>query len=170
MDLTTPRAARRAAGPSRRDIALLAGAALWAAPAAARAAAPAADEAAMRALYARFLAAQNDRDLDRVRATLWDSPDFLWVSDGRPFWGPDALVARMAMFQKAEVWRVEPHPERSRAVSLSADAGYLSLPLTLAIGPAAGPARLPWLVGVLCRRESAGWRIAALFTTEDKSV
>lgn len=123
----------------------------------------------IRALYLRFLAAQNDRDLARVRLTLWESPDFLWVSDGRAFWGPDALVRRMAAFQRAEVWRVEPDLGAARAVVLNDGAAFLSLTLTLVIGEAAAPARLRWLVGVLCLRGAAGWRIAALFTTESKA-
>jgi hypothetical protein len=125
-------------------------------------------DAGLLALYRGFVTAQNDRDLARVRATLWDSPDFLWVSDGRPFWGPDALVERMGLFQQAEVWRVEPDLDRGRVVEVAEGAAYLSVPLTLVIGRADDPARLRWLVGVLCRRELGQWRIAALFTTEDK--
>lgn len=124
----------------------------------------------IRALYLRFLAAQNDRDLVRVRATLWDSPEFLWVSDGRPVWGPEAVVERMRSFQKAEVWRVEPDLDRGRVVQVAEGTAYLSLPLTLVIGNATDPARLKWLVGVLCRRQRDAWQIAALFTTEDKGL
>lgn len=125
-------------------------------------------ELGVRDLYGRFLAAQNERDLAAVRATLWSSPKFLWVSDGRPFWGPDALLERMGAFQRAEVWRVDPAFERSRVVEVAPEAAFLSVPLVLTIGDAAAPARLAWLVGVLCRRGAEGWRIAALFTTEDK--
>jgi ketosteroid isomerase-like protein len=125
-------------------------------------------EAGVRDLYGRFLAAQNTRDLAAVRATLWPSPKFLWVSDGRPFWGPGALIERMGAFQRAEVWRVDPSFERSRVVEVAPDAAFLSVPLVLTIGDAAAPAHLKWLVGVLCRRGGEGWRIAALFTTEDK--
>ena len=41
----------------------------------------------VRALYQRFAAAQNARDLEQVRPLLLDSPTFLWVSDGQSFWG-----------------------------------------------------------------------------------
>ncbi len=119
----------------------------------------------IRALYLRFLTAQNARDLAVVRRTLWDSPELLWVSDGRPYWGPDALVERMAGLQKAELWRVEPDLETARAVNINEGAAYISLTLTLLIGAAAAPARLRRLVGVLCRQGAEGWRIAALFTT-----
>ncbi|OYX25106.1 MAG: hypothetical protein B7Z10_07375, partial [Rhodobacterales bacterium 32-66-7] len=63
-------------------------------------------EAEIRALYAAFVAAQNARDIDAVRPLLSDSPDFLWITDGRPVWGRDAMLERMAGFQTAEVWLV----------------------------------------------------------------
>src|SRR5690348_4334264 len=70
----------------------------------------------VRALYQRFAAAQNAHDLAAVRPLLLDSPRFLWVSDGQSFWGPDAVLTRMASFQRAEVWRVE--PDLARAVTV----------------------------------------------------
>jgi hypothetical protein len=120
-------------------------------------------------LYARFLEAQNARDLARVRSTLLDSPRFLWVSDGMSVWGPDALVERMGQFQRAPVWRVDPDLGQAVAVEVDQDAAYLHLPLTLMIGSAAGPDRLRFLVSVLAVRTAQGWRIAALFTTSAKT-
>ena len=124
----------------------------------------------MRMLYARFVAAQNTRDLDHVRAVLLDSPTFLWVSDGMSVWGPATTLARMASFQKAEVWRVEPDMARSTAVEVSPTVAYLHLPLTLVIGgkAAPGPDRLRFLVSMLGVETAKGWRIAALFTTTEK--
>ena len=133
-------------------------------------AAPAAADPAteVRALYGRFAAAQNARDLERVRPLLLDAPTFLWVSDGQSFWGPDAVLARMASFQGAEVWRVEPDIARAVAVPVSDRVAYLHLPLVLVIGPAANPDRLRFLVSVLGVETETGWRIAALFTTTEK--
>jgi ketosteroid isomerase-like protein len=125
-----------------------------------------ADEA--RALYLRFVAAQNARDLDGVRVVLLDSPAFLWVSDGRTVWGREPTLARMASFQTASVWRVTPDLGAARAVELGPDAAYLHLPLELAIGSADAPDRLRFLVTVLCTRTPAGWRIASLLTTTEK--
>ena len=121
-----------------------------------------------RALYERFAAAQNQRDLERVRPLLLDAPTFLWVSDGQSFWGPDAVLARMASFQGAEVWRVEPDLAHAVAVPVSDRVAYLHLPLTLVIGPAAKPDRLRFLVSMLGVETEDGWRIAALFTTTEK--
>ncbi|MDX2307200.1 MAG: nuclear transport factor 2 family protein [Hyphomicrobium sp.] len=119
-------------------------------------------------LYRRFATAQNARDLDAVRALLWDQPQFLWISDGKPFWGREAMLMRMASFQEAEIWRVEPDYASSEVIEVGLDAAYLHIPLVLVLGSNDKPAHLKWLVEVLCRRTETGWRIAALFTTEDK--
>jgi ketosteroid isomerase-like protein len=124
-------------------------------------------ETAVKALYERFVSAQNERDLDKVRKELWDSPDFLWISDGKPFWGADALIARMSAFQHAEIWFVTPDRSRGRVVEVGPDTVYLYLPLSLTLGPKADPQTIAFLVNVLCVRTPSGWRIAALFTTEE---
>ncbi len=122
----------------------------------------------VRAVYGRFVAAQNAHDLAGVRSVLLDSPQFLWVSDGRSVWGREDTLARMAQFQKAPVWRVEPDLGAAVAVPLSADTAYLHLPLTLVIGDEPMPDRLRFLVSVLGVATPQGWRIAALFTTTQK--
>lgn len=124
----------------------------------------------VRALYERFAAAQNARDLDRVRRLLLESPRFLWVSDGQSLWGPDAVLARMASFQGAEVWRVEPDLAQAVAVPIGAGVAYLHLPLVLVIGPTGNPDRLRFLVSMLGVETAQGWRIAALFTTTEKAL
>jgi hypothetical protein len=60
----------------------------------------------VRATYLRFAEAQNARDPARIGAFFIDGPDFLWVSDGKSFWGREAVLQRMGGFQKAAVWRV----------------------------------------------------------------
>ena len=126
--------------------------------------------AEVRALYERFAAAQNGRTLARVRPLLLDSPRFLWVSDGQSFWGPDAVLARMASFQTAAVWRVEPDLARAVAVPVRDGVAYLHLPLVLVIGNAEHPDRLRFLVSMLGVETEQGWKIAALFTTSEKPV
>lgn len=125
---------------------------------------------ALRALYEQFLQAQNARDLEAVRATLLESDRFLWVSDGRSVWGPDALVQRMSLFQRAPVWRVVPDLDRAVTVPVSDQSAFLHLPLVLEIGQGQQPSHLRFLVSVLGVETGAGWRIAALFTTENKNA
>ncbi|MEZ5670433.1 MAG: nuclear transport factor 2 family protein [Alphaproteobacteria bacterium] len=122
-------------------------------------------EGAVRDLYDRFAAAQNAHDVPAVRDLLLDSPRFLWVSNGMSYWGPETMVERMATFQRAEVWQVEPALDQAVFVPVNASAAYLHLPLTLVIGRAAAPDRLRFLVSMLAVDTDAGWRIAALFTT-----
>jgi len=134
--------------------------------------APASADSAGEALslYNRFAAAQNAHDLAAVEAVLLDSPQFLWVSDGMSIWGRAATLKRMALFQTAEIWRVDPDLAAAVAVPVDERTAFLHLPLTLAIGsPAKGIDRVRFLVSVLCVETAEGWRIAALFTTGDKS-
>ena len=119
------------------------------------------------AAYDQFVTAQNARDLVRVKAVLLDSPDFLWVSDGKSIWGRDALVERMGRFQALEVWRAEPQLEKARVVEVAADVAYLHMPLDLHLGSRNNPSVTHFLVSILCRKTDQGWRIAALFTTLD---
>ena len=125
------------------------------------------DEALL--LYRQFAAAQNARDLAKVRALFLPSPDFLWVSDGTAFWGVDAVLKRMALFQEAETWQVEPDLGAARAVAVDVHTAFLHLPLVLVIGPKTRPERFGFLVTVLCVETPAGWRISGLFTTNDKA-
>src|SRR4051794_39623093 len=118
-------------------------------------------------LYADFVAAQNANDLARVRSLLLDSPGFLWVTNGLSVWGPDAAIARLARFHANEVWRIDPDQDRARAVEVAADAAFLHVPLVLTVGPVTRPERYHILITALCAGTPAGWRIAALFTTDE---
>ncbi len=122
----------------------------------------------IRALYDAFVTAQNRHDIDGVRRLLSDRADFLWISDGRPVWGRDAMLDRMASFQTSEVWRVEPDYAASQVILLDADTAVFHIPLVLVLGNAADPSRLRWLVEVICQKEPDGWRIAGLYTAQDK--
>jgi hypothetical protein len=122
----------------------------------------------VRDLYLRFVTAQNARNLDEAGAQFSDSPDFLWVSDGKSFWGRKATLERMKGFQEAEVWRVEPDLQGARVIEVSDNTAYLHLTLDLVIGAAAKPDRISFLVSALCVKTGQGWKIAALFTTTAK--
>lgn len=120
----------------------------------------------LRATYERFVAAQNARDLPAVRELLLDSPRFLWVSDGRTFWGRETMLARMARYQRAETWVAMPDLDRAVVVEASPGSGYIHMPLSLRLGSRAeGISDTHFLVSVLFVHTGAGWRIAALFTT-----
>ena len=126
----------------------------------------AAPEDDIGATYDRFVSAQNARDLATVRELLLDVPQVLWVTDGHSVWGRDAMLARMASFQTAEIWQAIPDRAHGAIVEVSPGVAYLHLPLTLRIGTRAqGTSDTHFLVSILFVRRAETWRIAALFTT-----
>jgi len=131
--------------------------------------APCADAAQrdeLRATYERFVTAQNARDLRAAREVLLDSPQFLWVSDGKTFWGRETMLARMARYQQAEFWHADPDLDQAAFVEVTPDSGYMHMPLRLRFGSNAdGIFDTDFLVSILFVRAKDGWRIAALFTT-----
>lgn len=129
---------------------------------------PVAPLEAARALYARFVAAQNAHDFAAVRATLLDGPGFLWVTNGLSLWGPDAAIARMRGFHGNEVWRIDPAWDRAAGTVVTPETALLHVPLVLTVGRAADPARYRILVTAVTARGADGaWRIAALLTTDE---
>jgi hypothetical protein len=122
-----------------------------------------------RRVYAEFVAAQNAHDLERVRGLFVDSPHFLWVTNGLPVWGAEAALRRLARFHANEVWRIETDEARSRAVAVNAETGLLHVPLVLVVGPTAAPQRYRILVSAMVTGTQAGWRIAALLTTDENT-
>ena len=88
------------------------------------------------------------------------------MTNGLTVWGPDAAIARMKGFHANEVWRIDPAWDRAAAVEAAPDAAFPHVPLVLTVGARAEPARYRILVSALCVSTPAGWRIAALFTTD----
>lgn len=115
--------------------------------------------------YRAFVTAQNSRDIDQIRPFLQNRPDFLWVSDGYSFWGTETVLQRMALFQKAALWRAEPDMAQARVMPLGVDSAYLHVPLRLMFGSADAPAHYDFLVSILWSRTEGSWKIAALLTT-----
>src|SRR6202020_1017791 len=65
----------------------------------------------IRALFVRFVAAQNAHDGDTVGSMIWDSPDFLWVSRGNPVRGSQQAIANFRSYYKG-TWHLEPDMTR----------------------------------------------------------
>ncbi len=130
----------------------------------------AADEVETKILetYKQFAEAQNARDLQRARSYLVDGSDFLWVSDGKTFWGRDVAIARMGGFQTNEVWHAEADLPAARVVKLTGETALLHMPLILALGSNPSPSRIPFLVSILFVLRNAEWKIAALLTTDER--
>lgn len=126
------------------------------------------DRAEILTVYQAFKDAQNARDVDAIGSFFIDGPQFLWVSDGRSFWGRDAVLRRMSSFQRAEHWVVLPDLEAAEVIALGDDTAILHMPLVLQIGRSEAPNNIGFLVSIVFQDVEGAWKIAALLTTEDK--
>ena len=70
----------------------------------------------IRATFERFVAAQNEHDLAKLKPLLLASPDFLWITRGTPIWGSDAALKRFAALYKG-TWLLEPDTASLRIVT-----------------------------------------------------
>ena len=135
-------------------------AAAFAPPAPGQTAGPA--EAEARALFERFVAAQNTHDAAAVEALLWDSPGFLWITRGTAVWGREAAMERFRGLYRG-TWQLEPDMAQFRAVALGPDAAQLFVPVLFTIGAAGQPAQpARFLMNQTLRREGDSWRIASI--------
>ena len=71
----------------------------------------------VKALFARFVAAQNAHDLKEVGALLQDSAQFLWITRGAPIWGHEAALKRFeALYQGT--WSLDPKMDELKVIEL----------------------------------------------------
>jgi ketosteroid isomerase-like protein len=74
----------------------------------------------VKALFAKFVAAQNAHDLKALGETLHDSPEFLWITRGAPIWGREAALERFeALYQGT--WSLEPKIDELRVIEVHPD-------------------------------------------------
>jgi uncharacterized protein (TIGR02246 family) len=125
-------------------------------------AARAGSEDEIRALFAKFVAAQNAHDIKAVRELLQDTPDFLWITRGAPIWGRDAALKRFeALYQGT--WSLDPKLDELRIAELQPNIVQLYVPVTFMIGPAgqtAQPTR--FLLNQVVVKTANGWKIASI--------
>ena len=116
----------------------------------------------IRALFESFVVAQNAHDAAAVEATLWDSPDFLWITRGAAIWGRKAAMERFRALY-AGTWRLEPDMAQFRAIELGAGTAQIYVPMLFTIGAANQPAQpARFLMNQTLRREGQAWRIATI--------
>ena len=91
----------------------------------------------VKALFAKFVAAQNAHDLKAVGELLQDSPQFLWITRGIPIWGREAALKRFeALYQDQGIWSLDPKIDELRIIELQPDVVQLYVPITFMISPA----------------------------------
>lgn len=116
----------------------------------------------IRATFDRFVDAQNEHDLAKLKPLLLASPDFLWITRGAPIWGSDAALQRFAALYKG-TWRLEPDAAALKVLRIGQDTAQLFVPISFTIGTAGKPAQtMRFLMNEVLVRTSAGWRVSSI--------
>jgi uncharacterized protein (TIGR02246 family) len=116
----------------------------------------------IKALFAKFVAAQNAHDLKAVGELLQDSPRFLWITRGTPIWGRDAALKRFeALYQGT--WSLDPKTDELKVVELQPGVVQLYVPITFMISPAGQTAQAtPFLMNQVLVKTPNGWKVSTI--------
>jgi uncharacterized protein (TIGR02246 family) len=116
----------------------------------------------VKALFAKFVAAQNAHDLKAVGELLHDSPQFLWITRGTPIWGRDAALKRFEPLYQG-TWSLDPKMDELRVTELQPGVVQLYVPMTFMISPA-GQAAQPtrFLMNQVVVKTADGWQVSSI--------
>ena len=122
----------------------------------------AATEDEVKAVFERFVAAQNAHDIRAVGALLLDAPHFLWITRGTPIWGHEAALQRFeALYQGT--WRLEPDMPALRVMMLSDTSAHVYAPIVFTIGASGQAAQTTrFLMNQVLVKTRGGWRVASI--------
>jgi uncharacterized protein (TIGR02246 family) len=116
----------------------------------------------VRAVFDKYIAAQNAHDLKTVRTLLLESPDLLWISRGRPLWGRDAALKSLEERYRG-TWHIDVDRKEFRVVSVSRRVVQVYAQTQLTVGdPGVEPARNRVYINLVMVKKPEGWRIASI--------
>ncbi|MBB4361736.1 ketosteroid isomerase-like protein [Bradyrhizobium sp. CIR18] len=116
----------------------------------------------VKALFARFVAAQNAHDLKEVGELLQDSAQFLWITRGAPVWGHAAAIKRFETLYQG-TWSLDPKMDELKVIELQTGVAQLYVPITFMISPpgqTAQPTR--FLMNQVLVKTGDGWKITSI--------
>jgi uncharacterized protein (TIGR02246 family) len=116
----------------------------------------------IKALFAKFVAAQNAHDLKAVGELLQDSPQFLWITRGTPIWGRDAALKRFeALYQGT--WSLDPKMDELKVVELQPGVVEHYVPITFMISPAGETAQaMRFQMNQVLVKTPNGWKVSSI--------
>ena len=116
----------------------------------------------IKALFAKFVAAQNAHDLKAVGELLQNSPQFLWITRGTPIWGRDAALKRFeALYQGT--WSLDPKIDELKVIELQPGVVQLYVPITFMISPAGQTAQATrFLMNQVLVKTPNGWKVSSI--------
>src|SRR5216684_8543944 len=116
----------------------------------------------VRAVFDKYIAVQNAHDLKAMRNLLIDSPDFLWITRGKPIWGREAALKSLEERYKG-TWHIEPDRKEFRVISVSRRVAQVYATTQLTVGdPGVEPAKIRLYINLVMVKKPEGWRIASI--------
>jgi hypothetical protein len=119
-------------------------------------------DADARALFTRFVAAQNAHDATEVKSMLWDSPEMLFVSRGVETRGAAAVADRFKQFYHG-TWHLEPDMAKFQTAMISVDVVQILVPIVFTRGlPGAKAQSDTFLISQTFVKGNHGWCVASI--------
>jgi ketosteroid isomerase-like protein len=116
----------------------------------------------VRAVFDKYIAIQNAHDLKSMRSLLADSPDFLWISRGKPVWGREAALKSLEERYKG-TWHIDANKKELRVISISRRVAQVYAPTLLTVGdPGVEPARNRLYINLMMVKKPEGWQIVSI--------
>ena len=116
----------------------------------------------VRAVFERFVQAQNTHDAKAVEGLLLDSTQFLWITRGTAIWGRDAALQRFTQLYQG-TWKLEPDWAGLRIVPVGAEVAQLHVPVNFTTGAAGQPPTVARMyLNQTLLKTAAGWRVATI--------
>jgi hypothetical protein len=133
--------------------------------------APAAtNEAEARALFTKFVAAQNAHSVSDVKTTLWNSPGMLLYARGIEIRGPEAVADRFKKFYEG-TWHIEPDMSQFHVTSISNDVMQVLVPVVFTQGLPGQPSRdNKFTVSQTYVHDANDWHIASIMSSPNTQL
>jgi len=116
----------------------------------------------VRVVFDKYIAVQNAHDLKSMRGLLADSPDFLWISRGKPVWGREAALKSFEERYKG-TWRIDVDKKELRVISISRRVAQVYAQTQLTVGdPGVEPIRNRVYINLVMVKKPEGWHIVSI--------
>lgn len=119
-------------------------------------------EEEVRVVFEKYIASQNAHDMKSMRNLLADSPDFLWISRGKPIWGREAALKALEERYKG-TWHIDADKKELRVISVSRRVAQVYAPTQLTVGdPGVEPAKNRLYINLVMVKKPEGWQIVSI--------
>jgi alkanesulfonate monooxygenase SsuD/methylene tetrahydromethanopterin reductase-like flavin-dependent oxidoreductase (luciferase family) len=122
------------------------------------------NEAEARALFTKFVAAQNAHSVSGVKSMLWNSPGTLLLARGVEIRGPAAVADRFQEYYEG-TWHVEPDMSQFHVTSISKDVMQFVVPVVFTRGLPGQPSQdTNSLITQTLVHDANGWHIVSIIS------